>query len=310
MITIIGTGHVFDLAEPVAFIVQHTWPDAVLVELDMSRFNYLTGKDGTGGSSSGKVPPVYRQASEYQDRMSKQYGNKTGGEFLAAINMGKLRGADIVPIDTDALRVMGEMWDEMSFSEKTRYRLSGIRDRFGGKKSVESAQSRFAGDEERYMEEMRRRYPTLVRKLIDERNIYMAEQINSASEKYSNMVVVVGDGHVEGICALLKDPSVRKIRLADLLDRERLDKVRSMVYKGETENESRSDRLHSERGRALRRCGEVVLFLQILLRAYGEHQPRGNAGEDSRNGSSFRHRACGLHVLGLGSVQGPYASAR
>ena len=38
MITIIGTGHVFNLAEPVAFIVQHTWPDAVLIELDMGRY--------------------------------------------------------------------------------------------------------------------------------------------------------------------------------------------------------------------------------------------------------------------------------
>ena len=36
MITIIGTGHVFNLAEPVSFIVKNTWPDAVLIELDMS----------------------------------------------------------------------------------------------------------------------------------------------------------------------------------------------------------------------------------------------------------------------------------
>ena len=57
--------------------------------------------------------------------------------------------------------------------------------------------------------------------------------MNKASEKYSNIVVVVGDGHVEGICALLKDPVIRKIRLADLLDKERMDSVRNMVYKGD-----------------------------------------------------------------------------
>ena len=61
----------------------------------------------------------------------------------------------------------------------------------------------------------------------------MAEQINKASDTYSNMVVVVGDAHVEGICRLLKDPEVRKIRLADLRDRERMDKVRAMVWKGD-----------------------------------------------------------------------------
>ncbi len=235
MITIVGTGHAFDLAEPVAFIVQHTWPDAVLIELDMQRYNYLMDvQDGKAEDGPSKSPSkIYRQASKYQDRMSKEYGNKAGGEFLAAVNMGRLRGADIVPIDTNAREVMDEMWEEMSASERARYRLSGIRDSLFGRRSLESTQKRFAEDEGRYMEVMRRRYPTLVRKLIDERNEYMAEQINKASEKYSNMVVVVGDGHVEGICALLKDPSIRKIRLADLMDRERLDSVRRMVYNGD-----------------------------------------------------------------------------
>lgn len=235
MITIIGTGHVFNLAEPVAFIVQHTWPDAVLIELDMGRYNYLmNSQEGKEDEASvKKASAIYKQTSKYQAKMSKQYGNQVGGEFLAAVNMGKLRGADIVPIDTNAQEVMDEMWEEMSMSEKMRYKLSGIRDSFGGKRKVEETQARFAMDEERYMEDMRRRYPTLVRKLIDERNVYMAEQINKASEKYSNMVVVVGDGHVEGICALLKDPVIRKIRLADLLDKERMDSVRNMVYKGD-----------------------------------------------------------------------------
>ena len=70
-------------------------------------------------------------------------------------------------------------------------------------------------------------------RLSDERNVDMAEQINEASESYSKMVVVVGDGHVEGICRLLKDPDSRKVRLADLRDRERMDKVRAMVWKGD-----------------------------------------------------------------------------
>ncbi len=235
MITIIGTGHVFNLAEPVAFIVHHTWPDAVLIELDMGRYNYLMGsQDGAPGNvTAKKASAIYKQASKYQAKMSEEYGNKVGGEFLAAVNMGKLCGAEIVPIDTNAQQVMDEMWAEMSASEKIRYRLSGLRDSIGGKRKIEETQQRFATDESRYMDDMRRRYPTLVRKLIDERNVYMAGQINDASNKFSNMVVVVGDGHVEGICALLKDPVVRKIRLADLMDKGRMDSVRKMVYNGD-----------------------------------------------------------------------------
>lgn len=237
MITIIGTGHVFNLAEPVSFIVKNTWPDAVLIELDVSRYQYLMNRqenpeqeDSAAGASA-----IYKQTAKYQQKMSEENGTQVGGEFLAAVNTGRLAGAEIIPIDTNAMQVLDQMWDEMSFKEKVRYRLSGISDSIGGMRKVEDVQTQFAQDEERYIEGMRRKYPTLVRKLIDERNEHMAEQINKASETHSNMVVVVGDAHVEGICRLLKDPEVRKIRLADLRDRERMDKVRSMVWKGEGE---------------------------------------------------------------------------
>lgn len=235
MITIIGTGHVFNLAEPVSFIVKNTWPDAVLIELDMSRYNSLmkAQSEGAPAGGQGEMSAIYRQTARYQQKMSEEYDTQVGGEFLAAINTGKLAGAAIVPIDTNAMQTLNDMWSEMSVRERIRYRMSGISDSIGGKRKVEAVQTSFAQDEDAYIEGMRRKYPTLVRKLIDERNVHMAEQINKASESYSNMVVVVGDAHVEGICKLLKDPEIRKIRLADLRDRERMDKVRAMVWKGD-----------------------------------------------------------------------------
>ncbi len=233
MITIIGTGHVFNLAEPVSFIVKNTWPDAVLIELDKGRYeSMMNDYNGVKPKGEQEMSPIYANTAKYQQRMSEQNGSTLGSEFLAAVNMGKLLNAAIIPIDTDAMRVMNEMWEEMSAGERFRYRLSGIKDSFGGAKRVEKVHKDFASNEEDYVESMRRRYPTLVRKLIDERNVYMADQINALSEKYSNMVVVVGDAHVEGICKLLKDEHVRKIRLNDIMDRERMDKIRQMVWNG------------------------------------------------------------------------------
>ncbi len=234
MITIIGTGHVFNLAEPVSFIVKNTWPDAVLIELDVGRMNTLAkAQEDPEVLNAEQGSAIFRQTSKYQQKVSEENGTTVGGEFMAAINTGKLVGADIVPIDTDAQKVLDEMWSEMSFKERMRYRMSGISDSIGGSRKVQKVHSDFAADEEAYIESMRRRYPTLVRKLIDERNQSMADQINALSEKYNNMVVVVGDAHVEGICRLLKDPTIRKIRLNDLMDKERMDAVRSMVWKGE-----------------------------------------------------------------------------
>ncbi len=236
MITIVGTGHVFNLAEPVAFIVKNTWPDAVLLELDVGRMNAMTvAQSGDAPAEEPEMSAIYRQTARYQQRMSEEHGAKLGGEFLAAINAGKLAGAAIIPIDTDAMRVMNEMWAEMSTKERIRYRLSGISDSIGGKRKVADVQKSFANDEEAYIEGMRGRYPTLVRKLIDERNQHMADQINKASEIYRNIVVIVGDAHVEGISKLLTENNVRKVRLADLMDNERMATVRDMIWKGETQ---------------------------------------------------------------------------
>ena len=233
MITIVGTGHVFNLAEPVAFIVKNTWPDAVLLELDMGRLRAMTA-DAAGETpkDSGEKPSaIYMQTSRYQQRMSEEHGAQLGGEFLAAVNAAKLVSAEVVPIDTDAMKVMNEMWDEMSAMERFRYRLSGISDSIGGKRKVSSVQKSFADNEDAYIEGMRRKYPTLVRKLIDERNQHMADQINEYSKKYSNMVVIVGDAHVEGIVKLLDETEIRKIRLADLMDSERMNRVRNEIWK-------------------------------------------------------------------------------
>jgi pheromone shutdown protein TraB len=233
MITVVGTGHVFNLAEPVSFIVKNTWPDAVLIELDKARYESMMNEyNGKKPQGDQKMSTIYANTAKYQQKMSEQSGSKVGSEFLAAVNTAKLMNAEVIPIDTNAMQVMNEMWDEMSTGERLRYRMSGLKDSFGGIKKVEKTHKQFAANEEDYVESMRKRYPTLVRKLIDERNEYMAEQINALSDKYSNMVVVVGDAHVEGLCKLLKEEHIRKIRLSDIMDHEKMKKIRQMIWDG------------------------------------------------------------------------------
>ena len=96
----------------------------------------------------------------------------------------------------------------------------------------------FSENEDKVMEDMRRRYPTLVRKLIDERNEYMAGQIRTYTDRFSNILVVCGDAHVEGICSLLSDQQIFKIRLGDIVDEERFKIICRTVWDfkgGETE---------------------------------------------------------------------------
>ncbi|MDR3075647.1 MAG: TraB/GumN family protein [Candidatus Methanoplasma sp.] len=235
MITMIGTGHVFRISEQISFIVKYTWPDAVLVELDESRYVSLTSEGAGKGLKNS--PKLYRGSAEYQNRMSEKNGVFPGGDLVAAIFAGRIVGAEIICIDKDAKQTMKEVEDEMSFSERVRWSVSLVTDNLFGKKRINVTRKSFVDNEEEYIRRMRRRFPTLVEKLIDERDAYMAERIREASEKYNNVVVVVGDAHIRGICEILDGIEIEKIRLADMMDQERMDRVRSRIWNGKPEKE-------------------------------------------------------------------------
>lgn len=233
MITIIGTGHVFKISEPIMFLIRNIWPDAVLVELDYARFKTLTGQQDAGAQpvqADDKSPWIYRRAAKYQQRMAEEHGSDVGGELVTAALTGRQIGAEVAFIDTDATRVMNEMWEEMPFRERMRYSVSSFTDGFRGKKRAADVVKDFGEREEEMMADMRRKYPTLVRKLIDERNELMAKQIREYADRYPKVVVVCGDAHVEGIAKLLGDREIKKIRLRDITDKQRLDKIRSEAW--------------------------------------------------------------------------------
>jgi pheromone shutdown protein TraB len=242
MITILGTGHIFNIAEPVMFIIKQIWPDAVLVELDPRRFQAIDDAasrphqeaEAQAAAEKKKLPWIYRSAAKYQQDMAKDYGSSVGNEMLTAVNVGKLIGAEIGFIDIDAEKTMNELWAEMPFGEKLRYRFSVLGDRFHAKKKAETTAKDFSVNEDKMIADMRRKYPTLVRKLIDERNVHMAEEVRKYTEKRSNIVIVVGDAHVEGIAKLLDGVGeIRKIRLNDMMDEAKYSKLCSELWNRE-----------------------------------------------------------------------------
>lgn len=237
MITVVGTGHVFRLQEQILFLVKHIWPDCVLVELDYTRYKILTEPPKEGADAEKeqeealkKAPWIYRNTAKYQKRMAEDHRSGVGQELVTAVNAGRLLGAEIGFIDTNAANVINEMWEEMSFREKARYTLSTYKDRVVGRRGVDQAVKDFSENEDKVIADMRRKYPTLVRKLIDERNVHMAEQIRGYCGRFSNILVVCGDAHVEGICALLGDQEIFKIRLGDIVDEERFKIICKSVW--------------------------------------------------------------------------------
>ena len=84
------------------------------------------------------------------------------------------------------------------------------------------------------MENMRKKYPTLVKVLIDERNEHMSEEIARVCSEYERVVAVVGDAHVDGLLKLLpSDLKIRTVRLWELMDPERTKKLKSDFWESD-----------------------------------------------------------------------------
>ena len=175
--------------------------------------------------------PVFKQPAKYQEKVSEKNKSSAGADMVAAIGAAKSVDASIICIDFDAQQSLTRMWDQMSRREKFRYRMSGHLDNIFKKRRVDKTQKDYTKDQEAYIENMRKRYPTLVRVLIDERNQHMAGQISKVCSEHERVVAVVGDAHVDGLLKLLpSDLKIRTVRLWELMDSERAMQLKSEFW--------------------------------------------------------------------------------
>lgn len=221
MITLIGTGHVFNLSQALLNIFDEKQPEIVCVELDKQRYNALMMKQSDPESYKSlqkNVPLLYKLLSRFQESMANEYGVTAGQEMLTTINYAQSHQLPIAFIDMNAQRLFSRMLKSMSLKEKLKLMFSGVGGIFISKKRVEKELEKFEDNFDKYIEEIGEKFPTVKRVLIDERNYYMVQQLSAANGQYKKIVAVMGDGHIPGISELLtkKELEFETIRLSDL----------------------------------------------------------------------------------------------
>ena len=221
MITLIGTGHVFNLSQALLNIFDEKQPDILCVELDKQRFNALMMKKNNPEAyknAQKNLPVIYRLLSRFQEGMANQYGVTAGDEMITTINYAQSHQLPIAFIDMNAQRLFSRMLKQMSLREKFRLMFSGFGGLFISKKHVEKEMEKLEDNLEKYIEEVGKKFPTIKRVLIDERNEYMTQQLKMATENHEKIIAVMGDGHIPGISKLLKDKELefKTIRLSEL----------------------------------------------------------------------------------------------
>lgn len=211
MITLVGVGHVFDIAAQVKQVIRERHPGAVGIELDPERYEALRHPQ-----ERGEVPFPYRLLAFMQKRMAHQYGGEVGNEMLAAADEAKEINASLLLIDSEAGSLFNRLWKEMSFRERVLLMVSSVGGLFMSRKRIDNEMEHFQENEASYLEQMGEEFPTIKRVLIDERNQVMGGRIVGAEAQFGNVVAVVGDGHIDGILAIINRPDIEVIRLKEL----------------------------------------------------------------------------------------------
>jgi pheromone shutdown-related protein TraB len=221
MITLIGTGHVFDLVDALQGIFHQKKPDILCVELDKQRYHALLTKQQDPlkyEESAKKLPFLYRMLARFQDNIAKRFGVTPGEEMLTAISYAKTYQIPLMCIDMEAQLLFKRMIKAMSFREKMSFLFSGIAGLFVKSETVEKQVENISKDIESYLDVIGKKFPTIKKILIDERNQYMVHNLMKIKDEYQQIICIIGDGHVPGISKLLKEKIIDHdvIRLHDL----------------------------------------------------------------------------------------------
>ncbi|MGM0540559.1 MAG: TraB/GumN family protein [Thermodesulfobacteriota bacterium] len=205
---IVGTAHVSQASvQDVRRTISMTQPDTVCVELCPTRYQAMTQPD------DWKKMDIYRVVKEkkslflliqlilsaFYRSIAKQLGVQPGAEMLAAVDLAKEQGAELVLADRDVNITLKRVWGYLSWWHKLKMLFHLLATLILPDKVDEASIEDLKNKDqlEVVMDQMARSYPQVKKRLIDERDLYLAHSVQNAPGRV--VVAVVGAGHVSGM---------------------------------------------------------------------------------------------------------------
>ncbi|MFP4633100.1 MAG: TraB/GumN family protein [Halobacteriales archaeon] len=216
---VVGTAHVSERSvDDVERAIDVYEPDVVAVELDEKRYKSIKGDAPSDLDPAdlleGNKPfelLVYWLLSYLQTKLGDRFGIEPGAEMLAAIETAEERGLPVALVDRDINVTVARLWKKMSLWEKLKFvgglvvGVAGL-GRAGDEMEAEIDEMMEGDVVEVLIEEFREFSPRGAEALIDERDAYIASNLDSLRREGKSVVAVVGAGHRAGILAYLEDP--------------------------------------------------------------------------------------------------------
>ncbi len=206
---LVGTAHVSkESVEDVRMTVESVRPDGVAVELCEPRYKTLVEKEAWKKMNIFKIirekKGVFFLAqlimSAFYRKIGEKLGVQPGAEMLQGVESAKEVGAEVILADRKIEVTLKRVWGYLGFWNKLKMLVQltasiMFQDEEISEELVEQIKQK--DQLEAVLEQFGEKLPEIKRRLIDERDIYLAQKIRDA--KGQKIVAVVGAGHVNGI---------------------------------------------------------------------------------------------------------------
>ena len=214
-LTLIGSSHIAkESVKDVKTTFSEIEPEIVAIELDQSRF-YLIMHPEKRKASVKNIKKIgitgffFNLIGAYAEKkLGKLVGMTPGAEMKKAIELSKKNKTRIALIDQDIQITLKRLSKEITLKEKFRF----FKDLFKTKnlkKEIKNFDLTKVPNKiiiKELTEIVKRRYPSIYKVLIKERDIILAKNLNNLITNYPNkrILAIVGAGHKESILEYLK----------------------------------------------------------------------------------------------------------
>ena len=214
-IILVGIGHVFDIGDNINTIIRTEKPNAIAIELDNQRMQFLYSSD------KNKTYPnlLYRTLALVQNSIAKKFNMTPGSEMKAVIHSAHENNISLFLIDMDARLLLQKLWESLGLKEKIVLVFSGLFSLLLPRKKIEQEVYSFETNSDEKLNQLEKTTPKLKRILIDDRNEFMSAKLLRLAKQHEKIIAFVGEGHIPGIIKLIEKHGItlRVIHLSSLL---------------------------------------------------------------------------------------------
>ena len=215
----LGTSHISKQSlEEVKNYIEQEKPNIIALELDKKRLHALMSK--------GSKRPDFRSIKQIglkgflfslfgawaEKKLGKLVGVAPGSEMKQAIKIAGKEKIELALIDQDIEITLSRLSKSITWKEKMNFAGDIIKSLFARKTEIEFDLTKVPEKKiiEKLTRQLKKRYPSLYKVLIEERNLVIAENLQRLMNSKPNdkILVILGAGHIDDVIELIKEPKI------------------------------------------------------------------------------------------------------